>query len=435
MGGSSTQVVGSGGASVAAAGGSVATGGASASGGSTGTGGNSTGASGASGKVNSGGGGTGGNVMAVGDGGIGVAAKCETPVGPGLPAGAPALTKGTWKDISPPMVTFGNNVFTQGMAVDPCNPAILYLTVSAFDASKGGLFKSLDAGGTWKRVGKVTTGIGYLDEPIRVRIDPKNTQHLYVGDGVRGSTEGFWVSTDGGETFTKPKGFVDIQSGPDKIFADDVYDVSVDPTDFNHVLVSFHFAWGWTDSKWNAAAGVLESKDGGGTWIIHAPDGWGGYGHSIHFLYKPELGIGSPDTWMLSTQDGTRHRTTDAGKTWTHSKDGGIVHGGGTIYYTKAGVLYASGNPQNLRSTDNGATWKVLSGPSSTAIFGDGTTLYTGKVFGPAPVVTSPESDGLTWKDYNSQQFTQGPFEFGYDVINGVVYNASWTAGLWALKP
>ena len=73
----------------------------------------------------------------------------------------------------------------------------------------------------------MTSGVGYVDEPIRVRIDPKNTQHIYVGDGVRGSTMGFWVSTDGAETFTQPKGFVDIQNAPDKLYGYDVYDVAV----------------------------------------------------------------------------------------------------------------------------------------------------------------------------------------------------------------
>jgi len=434
----------SGGGNVASRGGGANTAGSTANvggssvAGSDGGGGSVTaaGGDGAGGMANTAGSGGSGGSKLVGDGGMGVAAKCDTAVGPGLPSGAPVLTKGTWKDISPAGVNIGvGSIFTQGMAVDPCNPAILYLTVDAFDSPKGGLFKSLDAGSTWRRIAKVPIGVGYIDEPIRVRIDPKNTQHLYVGDGVRGSTQGFWVSTDGGETFTQPKSFIDIQSSPEKLFAYDVYDVAVDPTDFSHVLLSFHSGWGDQNTHWNNNAGVLESKDGGMTWIAHPPKDGFGQGDAIHFLYKPELGIGDSNTWLFSTQSGTRYRTTDAGKNWTQVGSSGIVHGGGTLYYTKAGVLYASGYPSNVRSTDNGATWTSIGGTDSTAIFGDGTNLYTGKVFGPAPILVSPETDGIKWSAYNSQQFVQGPFELAYDSVNGVVYNAAWLSGMWALKP
>ena len=315
----------------------------------------------------------GGNVVGRSDGGV--SSKCTAPKGPGLPAGAPVLTAGTWKNLSPAGWPFGNT-FTQGLAVDPCNPAVMYLTTSSFTPSQAGLFKTIDGGSNWTKIGK-------LDEPIRVRIDPKNTQHLYAGDGVRGGTMGFFVSMDGGATWDMPKSFSDLRTSQG-LYANDVYDVAVDPTDFAHVLVGFHGAWGWTDTKWNANAGVLESKDGGTTWIIHAPkDGWG-YGHAIHFLYNPELGLGDSKTWLLGTQGPGQWRTTDAGETWTKVSDIGIQHGGGSIYYTKAGVLYSTGGNQNLRSTDNGATWTPVGpGGGYNGIIGDGKQLYIAKCFGP----------------------------------------------------
>jgi photosystem II stability/assembly factor-like uncharacterized protein len=384
------------------------------------------------------GGATGGNVDSGGTGGaVDVTSKCDSPVGAGLPAGAPTLVPGTWKQIGPAGMPFGSGadpVFTQGMAVDPCNPAVLYLTVDAYDASKAGLFKSIDAGATWARIATVVpnyTGIDYLDEPIRVRIDPKNTQHLYVGDGVRGGTSGFWVSTDGGANFVMPQSFIDLKTTPG-IYVYDVYDVATDPTDFSHVLVSFHSGWG---GAYGENAGIVESTDGGDSWIVHPPEGWGGHGHAVHFLFQPDLGLGNSSTWMVSTQDGSRHRTTDAGRTWVATTTGGIVHGGGTIYYTATGHLYASGYPHNVRSTDNGVSWTSIGNIASTAIFGDGKTLYSGAVFGPAPIITSKESDGITWTPFNDQQFGQGPYEFAYDSVNRILYDASWTSGLWALMP
>src|SRR3954467_13493272 len=42
---------------------------------------------------------------------------------------------GVWKNICPTAVTFGGatNTFTQGIAIDPCDSATLYLGVDSFD--------------------------------------------------------------------------------------------------------------------------------------------------------------------------------------------------------------------------------------------------------------------------------------------------------------
>jgi len=60
--------------------------------------------------------------------------------------------------------------------------------------------------------------------------------------------------------------------------------------------------------------------------------------------------------------------------------------------------------------------------------------LYTGQCFGPAPFMTSPETDGVTWSKFGTQDFVQGPFEMAYDAVNKILYSGSWCAGLWALK-
>src|SRR6185369_8626452 len=149
----------------------------------------------------------------------------------------------------------------QGVAIDPRRPSTIYWGTTPYTAELGGLFKSADGGATWRRIGKVTPlyagGSDQLDMPIHVRIDPNDSNHLYVGDGVRGSTQGFWVSTDGGETFTLPPGFAAALKAAG-IDNQDIYDVAPDPTDFRHVLLSFHYRWGWTDTKWNMSSGVLE---------------------------------------------------------------------------------------------------------------------------------------------------------------------------------
>jgi hypothetical protein len=338
----------------------------------------------------------------------------------------PVLTPGTWVNISPSQLAFGSGPFTQGMAVDPNNPSILYLCVSGFDITPCGMFKTTDGGASWRKIGN-------LDEPIRIRIDPNNSNHLYACDGVRGNTEGFWVSNDGGETWTHPQAYSDLTTSGLGYFWD-MYDIAVDPTDFNHVLGAFHSAWGWTDSKWNTNSGVIESKDGGNTWIVHDPlSGWG-TGHAITFLYNPTLGKGNANTWLLGTQGNGFYRTTDAGTSWAKVTSACIQHGGGAVYYSNTGVLYASGSDRNQRSTDNGETWtEIGDGGGYNCIYGDGTTLYFSKG-GSTPVQVSPESDGINWHNFSNQALPGGTFEMALDKDNRIMYAACWTAGIWALK-
>lgn len=352
----------------------------------------------------------------------------------------PALTKGTWQEITPPTVTTGapETCIGQGVAIDLKNRSTIYWGTTPYTQAAGGLFKTTDAGSNWTRIAKVTPiypgASDHLDMPLHIRIDPNDSKHLYAGDGVRGGSNGFWVSTDGGDNFVQPKGFIDALKAA-TIDNQDIYDVAADPTDFKHLLISFHYRWGWTDTKWNTNSGVMESKDGGTTWIIHEPVmGWGS-GHAVKFLYNPALCLGNSQTWLLATQGDGFWRTTDAGANWTQVSKTNITHGGGTIYYTATGVLYASGSEQSMRSTDNGATWTSIGVSSTWCVYGDGTTLYTGKSFGAnQPYSVSPEKDGMTWTAYNTQKFPDGPYEMAYDSVNGIMYSSNWSSGLWALK-
>jgi len=182
--------------------------------------------------------------------------------------------------------------------------------------------------------------------------------------------------------------------------------------------------------------GCARNEGRGKSFIVHDPQPTWGSGHSISFLYDPDLGIGDSKTWLLGTQTDGRWRTSDGGATWKKVTDVVIQHGGGTTYYDKKDkALYASGTPTNQRSMDNGVTWESIASPGSgfNAIFGDGEHLYTAPVFGPNYLI-SPEGDGKTWTQFNAQSFAQGPFEMAFDKKNRIVYASNWRAGLWALK-
>jgi MYXO-CTERM domain-containing protein len=354
----------------------------------------------------------------------------------GTAVAAPTLEEGVWTEITPSQVTAGNldTCLGQGIQFDTQNPSTIYWGSTPYQAANGGLFKSTDSGETWNRVASITPAwdgaSDYLDMPLHVRIDPWDSNHLYAGDGVRGSSNGFFVSTDGGETFVTPPGFGEAltEAGIDNR---DIYDVATDPVNFDHLLISFHYRWGWTETKWNANSGVMESTDGGESWIVHEPvDGWGS-GHAIKFLYNPELGLGDSNTWLIGTQGNGYWRTTNAGGDWEQVSTVNISHGGGTIYWTADGTLYASGET-TIRSTDNGATWSTAWGGSSWAVHGDGETLYSGRTFGGNELVVSPETDGLNWTGIAG--IADGPYEMAYDTTNGIIYSSNWSSGVFALK-
>jgi photosystem II stability/assembly factor-like uncharacterized protein len=211
----------------------------------------------------------------------------------------------------------------------------------------------------------------------------------------------------------------------------------VDPSNFNHVLVSFHYPWNNTTN-----AGVLESNDGGSSWIVHQPPAGsaGGYGMDVFFLDSPATGQGNSNTWLFTAQAGGFFRTTDAGNTWTLAYDKQMTHGGDQLYRTSSGVLYAGGYQYPVRSTDNGASWQQITNGLVYSwymgICGDGTRLFTSCSNDNEPFFVSPESDGLTWTAYKggAQTFTGEAFEMDYDSTHHIMYSASWGAGLLALN-
>lgn len=340
----------------------------------------------------------------------------------------PALTPGVWKNITPPDVTtsFKEHVFCQGVTVDPRTPTTVYLCICAYDAKKGGLFKTTNSGATWKKLGK-------LDEPLHVAVDPHDSQRLYCVDGVRGDTLGFWTSTDGGETWTMPDGFKKATEKP--VGTRDLYSLAVDPTDFKHVLVSFHSPW--ADGK---NCGVLESKDGGETWIAHAPPPTlkGGYGMAVFFLFDPVKKVGDANTWLFTAQEGGFFKTTDGGKTWANVYKHPMTHGGNQLYRAADGALYSGGYQYPARSTDNGSSWEQIKTGLVYSwymgIIGDGDRIYTACTNKDQPFFVSDERDGQTWRPLNEQKFSAAPFAMGYDPKHKILYAASWEEGLLALQ-
>jgi len=342
----------------------------------------------------------------------------------------PTIEIGRWKNISPSGV-FGqaDGCFTQGMMIAPSNSNILYLCVISFDtgSSNIGVWKSTDAGVSWThKSGNI--GAGGPQQPINIAINPSDPNHIYVSDGVRGSANGFWRSFDGGTTWDQPSGFLSIAP------TYDVYHVAVDPSDFSHILLSFHSPWPGYDG---IASGVLQSTNGGTTWTtVNPPAGMNdSSGCDIDFLYSPNLSIGSSSEWILSTQTDGKYRWN--GSSWSKVSTVDMTHGGQQIYYTPDGILYVCGVGGLLPSTDNGLTFGSPTTPNGNILgfAGDGTKLYTFNNGSNQPSYQALISSPSTWEILDARKiFLDGAFQFQYDPGNRILYVAATGSGLWAMS-
>ncbi len=144
--------------------------------------------------------------------------------------------------------------------IHPKNPDLVYAAVLGhlFGANaERGIFRSTDGGATWKRVLFVGDKVGAVD----LAMDPTNPRVLYAGmwrilrtpysleSGGPGS--GLWKSTDGGDTWTDLSHNPGVPKGPLGIVG-----VSVSRTDPDNLYAMFEAKEG----------GVFRSRDAGKTW-------------------------------------------------------------------------------------------------------------------------------------------------------------------------
>lgn len=337
------------------------------------------------------------------------------------PSGAAAV--GTWVQITPPQIPIDDtSVGMVSVSVDPLDPATVY-TSGGHKACCGngsdGVFKSTDCGATWVKWNTGTNG-DKLDQGYvwgtGIVINPHDSKIMYAESGY--GAEGLWKSTDGGVSWVQL--FTPETKIPDIVQYNFTQDLAMDPTDSNHLVVSFHADC----AKPYAPMCMADSRDGGATWrIFNGPpsipswtEGGGVIALGEHsFLYVAFIGV---------------YYTADDGSKWEKVADSGASE----VYKSPTdGKMYIGSGRDVLTSTD-GHTWTSIPGsPAATAVIGDGKTIFAsfGNDYTGQPFHSASESDLSTWTNVKTPQIKQGVSWFSYDAQHHILYAANLRGGLW----
>ena len=127
----------------------------------------------------------------------------------------------TWNQLTGGLPTFSQGLGRIGIGIAPSDPTRIYALVESREA--GGLYRSDNAGASWKLVNKEQRIYGRGSDFACVRVDPKNKDVAYVANT---ST---YRTTDGGQTFTAIKG---APGG------DDYHTIWINPANPNIILLA-----------------------------------------------------------------------------------------------------------------------------------------------------------------------------------------------------
>ena len=127
----------------------------------------------------------------------------------------------TWKKLTGGLPTTDQGLGRIGFCIAPSNSNRLYATV---DAGKyGGIYRSDDAGETWKNINADERLWGRGSDFAEVKADPKNADIVYTADVVT------WKSIDGGKTWSAFRG---APGG------DDYHRIWINPDNSNIILIA-----------------------------------------------------------------------------------------------------------------------------------------------------------------------------------------------------
>ncbi len=200
------------------------------------------------------------------------------------------------------------------LAVAPSNPKVIYAGTGESDIrgdviTGDGVFRSDDAGKTWRAVGLADT-----HTISSIVVDPKNPDVVYaasMGHVFKSNTErGVFKSVDGGKTWSKIL-YVDAKTG--------AIDLVMDPKNPDVLYAAMWQAYRrpWTLQDGGPGSGLYKSSDGGAHWTEisrHA-----GFPQGVLGRIGVSVAASDPSVVyaIVQAKGGGVFRSDDAGATWT----------------------------------------------------------------------------------------------------------------------
>lgn len=264
-----------------------------------------------------------------------------------------------WKNVSDGFFTVGS---IGDIGVSESDPNVIYVgtgehAVRGVMTSFGnGVYKSTDAGKTWKNIGLEKTR--HISDVV---IHPTNPDVVYIGaqGAVHGPTpdRGVYKSSDGGATWRKT------------LFVDDNTGVSSLSMDMTNPRILYAATWQHRRYPWKVESGgpgsaIWKSTDAGETWkklTEGLPAEMGKIGLSVSRANPERI-------YALIESEKSKsglYRSDDAGKTWKLMTNDQIITARSWYYMEvfadpqNADVVYALNAPI-MRSIDGGKTFENL---------------------------------------------------------------------------
>src|SRR6266849_6522964 len=276
---------------------------------------------------------------------------------------------GVWKSLNSgrtwaPVFDSASSASIGAIGVAPSNPNLVYVGTGEPDmrdsiAFGDGMYKSTDAGKTWKHIGlENTRQIG------KAIADPRDPNVVFVAalGHVYGANpdRGVYRSRDGGATWQKV------------LFKNDdlgAIDLAFDPTNSQIVYATL---WNVRRPPWfiyapanGPGAGIFKSVDGGTTWKEISEgipaEGRGHIGIAVAPANRSRIYA------AVDAKEGGVFRSDDAGTTWARLSadkrlwDRGWYFEKVTVDPKNADIIYVS-NTSVYRSSDAGKTWTAIKG-------------------------------------------------------------------------